>query len=196
MKTKLSLLVVVLAFVFGLLSNVRAEVQLVTFKLTKGGTESYEVPPDKIFIFEWSAPEFNVLPANVQAELPVGIIGVAVSRKFVGGTTFRVTAISSEGSTIIMTGLLIDSEDLYAAAVPSQFGQPIVASGEMSVVLEQSSPRPSEVKVESSTDLENWSPDPTATVKNTADKTESEVTVAIDEQKKFVRATVIARPTE
>lgn len=217
MNTRSLLSLVLALFAVGVPLSSQAEVEAITFRLDNNVAPSYTVPAGKVFLLEWYSRDYSV--DGGLNDVVVGIGGGSILfrdfvREAVGNTNpessgyFLKPLRFPQGASIstaeppdvtefatIFIGLLIDTADLYAT-VPSEFKQTGVASGQIAATLKQSSPRPTVVKVESSTDMETWTPDPTATVANTSDKTEKQVTVAANTPAKFVRAKVISRTKE
>ena len=184
-------------------TTARADIEVIIVSLRAdevGLPNTWIVPSGKIFVIEWAVMD-HLEDGVAELHLPGG--GRINLVQFYNLERGNASPKLPEGNVIIATsgmvhfgGLLVDLEDIYAAAVPSEFKQTGVAAGQLAATLKQSSPRPTVVKVETSTDLQTWTPDPTATVANTSDKTEKQVTVAATTPRKFVRAKVISRAKE
>jgi len=98
--------------------------------------------------------------------------------------------------TVSFLGLLIDSTDLYAAAIPLELQNPRVSEGRLLADAKASSPRPRVLKIESSKDLVSFGTDGTSRVMGTTDPRRAVVSIDAGADKKFMRAQAIARTGE
>jgi hypothetical protein len=120
--------------------------------------------------------------------------------RLVGGSGATVSIVKTEFAdwrNVMISGLLADNEDLYAANIDAELSNPRVEGGKLLADVKYASPRPRIAKVESSETLEDFEADATGRVEPTSAKTVDVAEVAADApEKKFIRVAAKARAKE
>lgn len=201
-----------------LVASLQAEVTPVNIVLHDSNT-SYSVPSGKTLIIEhfiWAlegdatAQTVNVRPANKPGGVGDFLLKFSTEEpdswtpprpiRLVGGSGASVSIIKSDFAdwrNVMISGLLVDNEDLYAANIKSKLINPRTEGGKLMADVKYDSPRPRITTVESSDDLTGFSKDATASVSPTNSKTVD--VAAVNEEgsdKKFVRVVAKARSKE
>jgi len=206
--------------VFLATSSAWAAVTPVLIGLTVGvtGQTSYTVPSGKVLIINHvqiagaglSAPIIQIgmpvlnAPLFIDTPVKIGDGSLDSSRLYpisppirLGGSPARLTIPPAMSSgSVYFWGLLIDSADLYAAAIPLELQNPGVSEGRLFADAKVSSPRPRVLMVETSDDLVSFGTEGTSRITGTQDPSRAVVSVEASGDKKFMRARASARTEE
>jgi len=147
--------------------------------------------------------KFKITFANQPAETKPYIAGLydkihtpTVPMRIVGGGGASVGAGGGQGadSPLVIMGLLVDPEDLYAATIPTTLDNPKIEQGHLVADVLFSSPRPRIVAVATSEDLSTFDTDATADLVESESPSIAAVTVPADSSSKFITVTATSRP--
>ncbi|MEM9080095.1 MAG: hypothetical protein AAGC74_05320 [Verrucomicrobiota bacterium] len=202
-------------------SSLHSEVQQFNIWLSSnndaGVPTSYSIPAGKIFIVEEvSFFASSPFPGSTQIRclrnadnVPVAsFFNITIKDSFSNGAVvalenpIRLKAgerldIPNNGTytSAVYFGLLIDEADLYAQNIPVELSNPRLNGSQLLADAKFASPRPRITKIESSTNLDTITPDPTGIETPTVEKNTSLVAVDTNSSdKKFLRASAVARP--
>gem|GEM_PF-1562452 len=193
----------------------QAEVEAVNIVLHDGGG-TYTVPSKKVLIIEhfmWAleADSTSQRIAIQPTANPVGDFALEFTaekpdmftpprpiRLIAGG---RVSILKNGGvdwRNVMIVGLLVDNEDLYAAKIDSQINSCKVVGGRLMADASFDSPRPRITKVETTTALESFSfsNDTTSELAETSSPSRAVASAAASTQRKSLRVTARAREVE
>jgi len=134
--------------------------------------------------FPSDAPDSYAPPRPIRL---VGGPGASVSILFSGGANWR---------DVMVVGLLVDPEDLYAKMIPTDLKDSRIVGGRLMAEAKFASARPRRTKVLSSTNLEMLSEDSGGTVNQTLDPSKAMVSVATEGSRKFMAVEARAIPSE
>lgn len=115
--------------------------------------------------------------------------------RVVGGSGAQVSIINNglaDWRDVMIVGLLIDPEDLYAD-ISTELLDPRMEDGRLVADLQYASPRPRVVSIESSPDLLAYTEDPTAVLSETTSPSLSIASISASHDQRFMRAKAIAR---
>ena len=193
-----------------------AEVEVKIIKLSCVLSEAiYAVPAGKVFIVEhvvfsdyWNdsselkqlqiRPYSSIAGSMWQTTLTYNAVFTTLPRplKMPAGSTIGVFIKDDSALKVYIYGLLVDAADIYAA-IPSRIDNVALASSSsLSGEVVLASPRPSIVKIQKSTDLQQWSTDPAVRVSSTSAPAVKDIEVDISGTKGFLRSSARARQTE
>ena len=121
--------------------------------------------------------------------------------RLIGGNGASVSILHIEGVTswrnVMIVGLLVDPEDLYAAKVPSRLDNPTSSGSMFFADLNVASPRPTRIQIEGTSDLRKTIPIPPTAVSRTTNPKQHKVRLNKNQQEQgFIRAKVTTRETE
>ena len=121
--------------------------------------------------------------------------------RVIGGSGAQVSIIGDDDSAadwrnVMVVGLLVDPEDLYAKAIPSDLSNPRVEQGRLLADVKFASPRPRVTKVLSTEDLQGLEKDTAGQVVETESPSKAIVSVTADTAKKFIAVEAVARPSK
>ncbi len=208
--------VAALALLVGI-SSAWAEVTPFLIRLTVGVNDeaSYQVPSGKVLIIQHArisgaglaAPVIQIgmtiLNAPYFADVPVQIADGPLDQNRLypivpsirlGGSGARLTIPPGMTSgTLYFWGLLVDANDLYAAAIPLELENPRLAEGRFLADAKAASPRPRVLRIEASEELKGFASDASARVTRTPDPGRAVVSVTAAGDERFMQARAIAR---
>ena len=197
---------------------VKAEVTPVNIVLDDDNN-SYQIPAGKVLLIEhfiWALESNSthqlvlIKPPNAPPSVgdfqlrfpdapqmwtpprPIRVIGGSGAMIFIGGGDDS----PIDWRNVMVVGLLVDPEDLYAKAIPSDLSNPRVEQGRLLADVKFASPRPRVTKVLSTEDLQGLEKDTAGQVTETESPSEAIVSVTADTAKKFIAVEAIARPSK
>ncbi len=114
-----------------------------------------------------------------------------------GGQVRILKTQTADWRNVLIMGLLVDDEDLYAANIDTQMKNVREAGNRLVADLQYSSPRPRITKVQSGDENMSFTKDGTAEVTTTTSKTNDVVSVAKNgKDTQFIRVATVARSKE
>jgi len=193
-----------------------ADVQPVNIVLHDGST-SYAIPNGKVLIIEhffW-ALESDSTSQTIQvrpAAFPNGVGAFLLKftdapdsftpprpMRVVGGGGANVSILkggAADWRDVMIMGLLVDPEDLYAVNLKPEYDNHRIEGGRYVVDAKFNSPRPRVTKVESSSDLQAFTADPSAEVQETTSPATATTSVVANSDRKFQKVVATTRETE
>jgi hypothetical protein len=166
-------------------------------------TNAYQVPSGKVLIIEqgYLSTTYNSLilvfsnaSSVMQIEVPnwKGQLTAIQPPLKVPGDDYIIALIADINTFVVMFGLLVDPEDLYAA-IPSEFKSATRLAGEMNSVLGLASTRQPIIRPETSGDLVDWTKAMNVTVYGTTNPADYRLQLPLGSQREFLRARTISR---
>ncbi len=199
--------------------TVKAEVTPVNIVL-HDDNNSYQIPAGKVLLIEhfiWALESnsthqvVSIKPSNDLASVGSFLLKFTTEApdmwtpprpiRVIGGSGAQVSIIGDDDSAVdwrnvMVVGLLVDPEDLYAKAIPSDLSNPRVEQGRLLADVKFASPRPRVTKVLSTEDLQGLEKDTAGQVVETESPSKAIVSVTADTAKKFIAVEAVARPSK